>query len=135
LKRTLLLVVLVAAGCGSGTRHAAPPAPRLPRALAHDWARQANAVAAALAAGDGCTAHARASALQQDVVAAVNAHRVPRRFLEPLTSGVNELAARTACVPPPVVSKPAPPPRPPHGHDHPHDHGHGRGHGHGEGGD
>ena len=34
-------------------------------------------------------------------MAAVNAHRIPRRLLEPLSSGVNDLAAQITCTPPP----------------------------------
>jgi len=116
-KRALLLVALVAAGCGAGTpEKPQPKPPRLPSALAHDWATKADSVAAALAAGDGCTARTRAAALQQQVIAAVNEGRVPRRFLEPLASGVNELVSRIGCTPPP----------PPVARD---DRGHGHGHG------
>ena len=35
-------------------------------------------------------------------MAAVNAHRIPRLLLEPLSSGVNDLAAQITCTPPPV---------------------------------
>jgi hypothetical protein len=124
----LVALALVAAGCGSASQ--APPrpkAPRLPRALAQSWAQQADAVATALAAGDGCAAQARAAALQRDVIAAVNAHRVPVRLLEPLSSGLNDLAGRITCTPPTTT---APPPPQPPGHDKPKPHGPGHGHGH-----
>ena len=103
MKRVAVLAgtVAVLAGCGSQSappKQAAPP--RLPRALAHAWAQQADAVAASLAANDGCAAQAQVVALQQDVVAAVNAHRVPQRLLEPLSSGVNDLKDQITCVPP-----------------------------------
>jgi hypothetical protein len=102
-KRVALLAgtVAVLAGCGSQSappKHAPPP--RLPRALAHAWAQQADAIAASLAANDGCAAQAQVLALQQDVVAAVNAHRVPQRLLEPLSSGVNDLKDQITCAPP-----------------------------------
>jgi hypothetical protein len=87
--------------------------------LAQSWKQQADSVASALAAGDGCTAQRLSTALRASVIAAVNARRVPRRFLEPLTSGVNELASQITCTPPPA---PAPP-----GHEKKK---HGKGHGH-----
>jgi hypothetical protein len=102
----VVLVVLVA-GCGDG-QHAAPPepVPKLPRALAQSWAQQADDVAAALDAGDGCTALRGAIALRTQVVGAVNAHRVPRRYLEPLASTANDLAGRITCNPPAPSDKP-----------------------------
>jgi hypothetical protein len=120
MKRALVaLCVLALAGCGSDAHRSTPKTPRLPRALAQSWAQQSDAIASALAAGDGCTALHRATALRTDVIAAVNTRRLPHRFLEPLTSAVNDLAGRIRCVPPP-----APPP--------PREHGHGKGHGHGK---
>jgi hypothetical protein len=104
MKRALpLLVVIALTGCGGTARHAAPPQqPKLPRALAQSWKQHADAVASALAAGDGCTAQRLSTALRASVIAAVNARRVPRRFLDPLTSGVNELASQITCTPPPA---------------------------------
>ena len=127
--RVLLLafVTVSIAGCG-GTHDASntKPPPKLPRALAQSWAQQADSVAAALAAGDGCTARQRANALRTDVVQAANAHRVPRRYLEPLVGTANDLAVRIACTPPApvVVTK--------HGHAHEK---HGNNGKHGDGGD
>ena len=97
------VIALMAAGCG-GTRHAAAPPspPKLPRALAQSWAQQADAIAAALAAGDGCTAEARAVALRTEVVQAVNARNIPRRYLEPLSGTVNDLPNRISCNPAPT---------------------------------
>ena len=102
MRRALALagLALAAGGCGS---HAAAPKPRpplLPHALARAWARQADAIAASLAASDGCAAQTRVAALQQEIFSAVNAHRVPPRLLEPLSSGINDLAARITCAPP-----------------------------------
>jgi hypothetical protein len=101
MKRAALLAATAAllAGCGSRT-----PQPKLPRALAQAWAQQANAIAALLAANNGCGAQTRVATLQQELVAAVNEHRVPQRLLEPLSSGVNDLAAQITCAPP-VVPK------------------------------
>jgi hypothetical protein len=118
-----LLAILALVGCGGTARHAAPPPqPKLPRVLAQSWKQQADSVASALAAGDGCTAQRLSTALRASVIAAVNAHRVPRRFLDPLTSGVNELASQITCTPPP-----APAPTPP-GQERKKKHGKGHGH-------
>jgi hypothetical protein len=117
-----LLAVFALAGCGGTARHAAPPQqPKLPRVLAQSWKQQADSVANALAAGDSCAAQRLSTALRTSVIAAVNAHRVPRRFLDPLTSGVNELASQITCTPP------APAPTPP-GHEQKKKHGKGHGH-------
>ena len=99
--RAALVVAAVAllAGCGDAHHAQAPPAPRLPRALAHSWSREAYAVAAALAANDGCAAERRAGRLLAEVIAAINAGRVPRPLLEPLTSAVNALPAQITCTP------------------------------------
>jgi hypothetical protein len=121
-KGAALAFVLLAAGCGSQSTTPPPRQPHLPRALAESWAQQADAVAAALASNDGCAAQTQASALQQSVITAVNEHRVPRRFLEPLASGVNDLAGRITCTPAPEEPK----------HEKPKHHGHGK---HGEGRD
>jgi hypothetical protein len=105
-----LILVALLTGCG-GTHRVTPVQPRLPRTLAQPWREQADAVAAALAAGDGCLALARANALRDSVIAAVNARTLPPRFQEQLVGAVNDLAARIQCVPPP-----APPDE--HGKDH-----------------
>ncbi len=89
--------------------------------LAQSWKQQADSVASALAAGDGCTAQRLSTALRTSVIAAVNARRVPRRFLDPLTSGVNELASQITCTPPPAPAQ--------------SDYGHKGKHGKGDGGD
>jgi hypothetical protein len=94
-------IAAVLAGCGSHAAQPQPVQPKLPRALAQAWVQQTNAIAASLAENDGCGAQTRVAALQQEMVAAVNAHRIPRRLLEPLSSGVNDLAAQISCTPPP----------------------------------
>jgi hypothetical protein len=129
----VLAVGLVVAGCGGSAKRAAPRQPHLPRAVATELRSRADSVAAALAAGDGCTAQARARALQAAFRTAVNGRRVPPRFQESLSSAVNDLAARITCVPPPAPA-PAPVDAKPHGHGHAPGprHGHGHGHGHGK---
>jgi len=119
------LAVLALSGCGGSQQ---PPAvvakpPHIPRALAHTWAAQANAVAQALAAGDGCTALAHANELRAAVTSSES--RVPLRLRATLTSVVAALPGRITCNP-----APSPPP-PPQKHDKgakdhgPHGHGHG----------
>lgn len=95
----LVAVSAVLAGCGSQHTQA-PPEPKLPRALAHAWSREARAVAAALQADKACLAQGRAERLLGDVVAAINAGRVPHGLLEQLTSLVNALPAQISCTPP-----------------------------------
>jgi hypothetical protein len=131
------LAALAVAGCG-GTQQAAPPkpVPKLPHALAQSLARQADDVAAAIDAGEGCTALQRAVTLRTQVVAAVNSHQVPRRYLEPLVSTANDLAGRITCTPPAPIVTPSGSSDKPGKHDkpgkpekhHKHDkHGHGGG--------
>jgi hypothetical protein len=110
----LLALIVLAAGCGGGgQRHVVAKPPHLPRALARSWSRQATAVAAALAAGDGCGAQQQSIALRTQVIAAVNARRVPPRLLEPLTSAVNSLSGRISCTPSaPAPTKPKEHPKP-----------------------
>jgi hypothetical protein len=125
-----LVAVVLLAGCG-GAHRVTPRQPRLPAALAGPWRTQADAVAAALASGDGCLAQQRAVALRTSVIAAVNSHTLPPRFQEQLVGAVNDLAGRIHCAPPapapaPVAhghSKPPKPPKPPKHHGHGHGHG------------
>jgi hypothetical protein len=120
----LALAVLALSGCGSGSK---PPAaakpPHIPRALAHTWATQADAVAQALADHDGCTALAHANELRDAVTSSEN--RVPIRLRATLTSAVDALPGRITCNPaPPPKQEDHHPPKPPKPPDH-HDHGHG----------
>lgn len=131
----LVLLALAAAGCGGSAKpRVVTVQPRLPRALAQDWQQQADAVAAALAANDGCTARAKAVALQQSVIQAIDARRIPRRFDETLQGAANELVDGIACTPPPPVTVTVTPTPPGHGEGHGKGHGHGHDkHGEGEG--
>lgn len=88
----LLAAVPVLAGCGA--QHSGPS---LPGRLAATWQRQADSVAAALAAGDRCLARRRAVSLQTSVIEAVNARRLASQFQEPLLGAVNELVSRIRC--------------------------------------
>jgi hypothetical protein len=116
----LLLGVAALTGCGGGGHSVKPVQPQLPRALAQPWRAQADGVAAALAAGDGCLALQRATALRTAVIAAVNRRALAPRFQEPLVGAVNDLTARIRCTPPPAPPK-APKPhheKPPKHHHH-----------------
>jgi hypothetical protein len=127
-KRAPVVVVLLLAGCGS--QAATKPKivrPHLPRALAQDWARRADGVAAALAAGDGCLAQERAVALRTSVIE--HEGRAGRPSQEPLTSAVNGLAGRITCTPPAAPTPPEPQP-PGHGKDHGKHGHHGKHQGH-----
>lgn len=101
----------------------------VPRALASEWESRAVAVADAAAAGDNCQALHLAVALRDEVVAKET--QVPSRLRSPLLAGVNALADRIVCHPPPqtVTGPPAKPPK-----HKPHDDHHGKGHKHGEDG-
>lgn len=95
--RALLpLVVLVVAGCG-GASTATRDEPKLPRALGQQWQQQATAAAAALNGGDQCLAQRRLQRLQDDVIAAINANRVPPALQEKLLGAVNDSAVRVLC--------------------------------------
>ena len=126
---------LVLAGCGTGTRKAAP-APKLPAPLAQSLAGLSDQVAIRLQSSDGCGAAASAKELQQRTIASMA--QVPAEFQESLQSAVNDLAdrAQAACdatppPPPPPPVSPATNPPPEHGKGH--GKGHKRKHG-GEGG-
>jgi hypothetical protein len=93
--------------------------------LANEWASQASAVADAAASGDNCRASQLAAALRTDVIDKES--KVPERLQPALLAGVNALADRIACQPPPqTVTKPQPPKKhepPKHDHHDPQKHG------------
>jgi hypothetical protein len=118
---------VVLAGCGGGESTARPPQPRLPSAVAQRLAATTDRIAQLLSAGNRCGATVEATALQTQVTAAINAHRVPSLFLEPLSAASNDLVERIgACVPPPS-------PREPGEHQGKGKGKHGKKHGHGDG--
>lgn len=126
------LLAVLAAGCGgaapSRTVHRG-----VPPALAGGWEKQASAIAAAASSGDDCGALKLANTLRAQVAAAQT--QLPLRLRSALLTGVNDLAGRITCTPPPPVQPKPPPehPKPPHD-DHGH-HGHHHGHGGRDGND
>ena len=111
------VAALAAAGCGGTTNTAPTPPPKLPRALAQSWAQQADAIATALAAGDGCTAETQAIALRTEILQVTNERRIAQPLAARLAGPVNDLPQRITCTPAP--------PAPEHGpkHEHPkHEH-------------
>jgi hypothetical protein len=94
-RRGLLLAVLVLAGCGGEATQ--DDGPKLPRPLGQAWDRQADDAADALGDGDQCLAQRRLRQLQTDVIAAINAKRVPPGLQEELLGAVNDSAARVLC--------------------------------------
>jgi hypothetical protein len=126
----LAVVTVVAAGCGGAAQPQRSADRGVPPVLAHGWEAQASAIAAAASTGDDCRALQLANTLRDQVRA--SERRVPVRLRSPLLTGVNALAARITCTPPPP--KPPKPPKPPEPPKDKHDdHRHQRHHGHGGG--
>ena len=86
---------LLLAGCGGGAAKQTTPKPRPPRIPA-DVAGQlaADADLIATAQPGSCTARAAAARLQAAAIRAIQSHRVPVRYQEPLMDAANGLAAR-----------------------------------------
>jgi hypothetical protein len=98
----LALAVLLFAGCGGGEEAAPPPPPAIERAVARELAATSDAIAAALEQGDVCTAAGLADDLNDQVVEAINARRIPPAFQEDLQARANELVNEVNCPPPPA---------------------------------
>ena len=96
-----LLLLLALAGCGGGGGDAAPPPrPALERATADQLAATSDAIADALDNGDVCGAAGLADQLNDQVIEAINAGRVPPAFQEDLQARANELVNTVNCAPP-----------------------------------
>jgi hypothetical protein len=106
----LVAAALAAGGCGGGERSAETTAPRptLPRTVAEDLAARSDAIAAALDAGDVCTAAVRADELRDATVTAINNGQVPQEFQEDLQARANELVNAVNCPPPPTTTEEEP---------------------------
>ena len=87
----MLLLVLLAAGCGGEERGLSSELEQL--------AVRSESVAAKVEAGEACAARAEAEALQADSIAAVNDGEVPAELQEDLLGSVNALLAAIGCDP------------------------------------
>jgi hypothetical protein len=95
-----LLFLLALAGCGRGGGDAAPPpGPALERATADQLASTSDAIADALDDGDVCGAAGLADQLNDQVIEAINAGRIPPAFQEDLQARANELVNTVNCAP------------------------------------
>jgi hypothetical protein len=86
---------LLLAGCGGGDTKQTKPSPRPPRIpadVAQRLAAEADLIARAQPGS--CTARAAAARLQAEALDAIQSHRVPQRYQEPLMSAANVLVAR-----------------------------------------
>ena len=98
-----LLFLLALAGCGGGGGDAAPPpGPAIERATAERLASTSDSIAEALDNGDVCGAAGLADRLNEQVIEAINAGRVPTTFQEDLQARANELVNTVNCPPPTV---------------------------------
>jgi hypothetical protein len=86
---------LLLAGCGGGDANQTEPSPRPPRIpadVAQRLAAEADLIASAQPGS--CAARAAAARLQAEALEAIQTHRMPPRYQEPLMSAANGLVAR-----------------------------------------
>ena len=86
---------LLLAGCGGGDAKQTKPSPRPPR-IPVDVARRLAAEADLIASAQpgSCTARPAAARLRAEALQAIQTHRMPPRYQEPLMSAANGLVAR-----------------------------------------
>jgi hypothetical protein len=92
---TAFSCALLLAGCGGGNANQTKPRPRppgIPADVAQRLAAEADLIARAQPGS--CTARAAAARLQAEALEAIQSHRVPPRYQEPLMSAANGLVAR-----------------------------------------
>ncbi len=86
---------LLLAGCGGGDvkqTNPSPRPPRIPAEVAQRLAAEADLIASAQPGS--CAARAAAARLQAEALQAIQSHRMPPRYQEPLMSAANGLVAR-----------------------------------------
>lgn len=91
-----LLGLLAVAGCGGGSKSAAPGA-EIPRGVAQNLAAQADAIAAAYESGDVCGAAHQADGLFNDVTAAIEGGDVPTSLQDTLLETAQKLQDDINC--------------------------------------
>lgn len=89
------------AGCGGGGGDGgdavSPPGPAIERTTAEQLASTSDAIADALDAGDVCGAAGLADQLNDEVIEAINAGRIPSAYMEDLQARANELVNTVNC--------------------------------------
>jgi hypothetical protein len=98
--------VLALAACGGDGGDAAPDEPGLPPGLAERLAKESEAIADKIDAGDQCGAAQQADALEDAVEQAIAEGKVPDVFQAELTAAAKKLQSDVNCPQPP------PPPAP-----------------------
>ncbi len=85
---------LLLAGCGGDAKQTKPNPrpPRIPVDVAQRLAAEADLIASAQPGS--CAARAAAARLQAEALQAIQSHRMPPRYQEPLMSAANGLVAR-----------------------------------------
>ena len=93
---TVLLLALVAAGCGGGSEEPAS-APAIPRTLAQRLADQADAIAATYESGDQCAAAHEADDFLAAARQAVETGRIPPELQDQLLTAANDVVNEINC--------------------------------------
>lgn len=96
----VVALALVLSACGGESGAETSTAPALPAGVAQDLADQADAIAASYESGDECTAAEQADSLNDSVIDAINAGKVPPELQESLQATANKLVNEINCPPP-----------------------------------
>jgi hypothetical protein len=118
---TACSVALLVSGCGGEEEAAPPPRETITRAAAEALAKRSDAIAAALAAGDVCTAAGAADELKRAAQDAIDRGSVPPAYRQHLLRAADDLVNTVNCPPP------TPPPAEEDEEDDDEDRGRGKG--------